>query len=281
MAARFCMSCGAQNPAEARFCASCGTPASGAPAPSAPAPAMPPAPAAPPVAPMPPPSPAPPPPAAAPAAAPDPNAGANLSAALGLAGCQKFLVQHQLFTGGRSYRVLNHEKKHLFTVKENVRQELVSNLLRPGGQPAQGLSFQMGFAQGRPTEFAWTVDDVSKNVVGTIAIQIAGNTAMSSMSDAAGNPVLAVQVVKGMMGGLTATAAFPNGQTMFQAHGNLLRHNFLIKDPRGAEVAKIHEAWASIRDTYNLDLVGKVDPLCPLIFAILIDREKAANEGSA
>lgn len=268
MAARFCMSCGSQMPAEAKFCASCGTPtSSGSPAQGA-------VPSAPPAAPPAAPAPLPPPPPSAPA----PAAGPNLNVLLGLSGGRNFLLQHRLFSGGRSYRVLNHEKRHLFTVKENVRQELVSNLLRPAAQQGSGMHFQMGFVQPRPTTFAWTVDDASDVMVGTITIEMAGNGATSTMTDNVGNPVIAVQVNKGMMGGLTATAAFPNGQAMFQAHGNLLRHNFSIKDPQGGEVAKVHEAWVSIRDTYNLDLVGNVDPLCPIIFAILIDREKAANE---
>ena len=64
---------------------------------------------------------------------------------------------------------------------------------------------------------------------------------------------------------------------MFTTRGNLLRHNFSIHDPTGGEEAKVHEAWASVRDTFNLDLVGEIDPLCPIILAILIDREKTAS----
>jgi zinc ribbon protein len=257
MAAQFCPKCGKPLPAEAQFCPSCGNPVPRAAGPANAAPAAP--------APVPPPAPS----------------GPPLGVVLGVQGSNKFLLQHQLFSGGHNYRVLNHEKKHLFTVKENVRQELVSNILnRPSAQPQSGFSFRMG-VQAAPTQtYVWTVADSSDVPQAQIAIQVTGNAAVSTLSDSAGTPVVAVSVSKSQIGGLHATAAFPDGRSMFQTHGNLLRHNFTIQDPSGKDVAKIHEAWASVRDTYNLDLMGELDPLCPLIFAILIDREKQAQQGS-
>jgi hypothetical protein len=264
MAAQFCMKCGKPLPAGAVFCAGCGVPVSGGNPPSAVGPTVPAAPAAPAT-----------PPSTDQPAAPATSDGSALRAALALEGCRNFLVQHQLLSDGRNYRVLNHEKRHLFTVKENVRQEMVANLLGGARAPEQGLHF--GVVAPRPQTFVWTVADATKNPQGSISIQVAGNTTVSTLTDATGAPVLAVHVQRGMMGGLTATAAFPDGRAMLEAQGNLLRHNFAIHDASGAAVAKIHEAWASIRDTYNLDLEGNVDPLCALIFAILIDREKAAG----
>jgi uncharacterized protein YxjI len=85
---------------------------------------------------------------------------------------------------------------------------------------------------------------------------------------------LVVDVEQGMIGKLTATAALPDGRPLFEVRGNTVRHNFSVHGPAGEELAKIHEDWASVRDTYNLDIVGNVDPLAPLIFAILIDNEK-------
>ena len=76
---------------------------------------------------------------------------------------------------------------------------------------------------------------------------------------------------------MTATAVAPDGRPLLEAKGHLISHNFSLHDGSGAEVAKVHEAWASVRDTYNLDVSAKVDPLAPLIFAILIDREKEAG----
>lgn len=276
MAAQFCTGCGKPMASDARFCAGCGTPVTGGSPPGGVSASPPAGTSAAPSAPAGPvPAAAPPPPAGAPPA----MSGPSLNQVLGLVGVRNFLVQHQLFSGQRNYRVLNHEKRHLFTVKEDMRQELMSNILGNRASAAvSGFSFHMGREQAAPTNFTWTVADASGGVWGTITIQVTGNNSVATMTDSSGNPQVAVNVDRSMMGGLSATAAFPDGRSMFVAHGNLLRHSFMIKDANGQDVAKIHEAWASIRDTYNLDLTANVDPLCPLIFAILIDREKQAAD---
>jgi uncharacterized protein YxjI len=256
MAAQFCMNCGKPLPDGAQFCAACGTPVTGAAAATAPAGA----------AGIPPPPP-PPPSAAAPVAGPP------LGQVLGIQGGRSFLVQHLLGTGGRSYRVMDPEKRHLFTVKENYGEEMRSNLL--GGMLGNQVGFG-GTALNRQT-LAWTVHDAGGAVRGNITFQINGYHANSTLTDGAGTPVLMVHVDRGLVGGMTANAALPDGRPMFQSKGNLIHHNFTIHDPAGQEVAKVHEAWASVRDTYRLDLAGPVDPLGPLIFAILIDREKGTT----
>jgi len=191
-----------------------------------------------------------------------------LSTTLGLEGVQKFMLQHQLLSGARVYQVLTHEKRHLFTLRENSQQEMMAR--SQGGAPA-GIGSRV---------FIWSVVDPSGTVQGAVSIQETGNAAVSTVADASGKAILAVNVQRGMAGGLNAMAAFPDGRPMFTAKGNLMRHNFSIHDPTGAEVAKIHEAWASVHDTYSLVLTGSVDPVCPLVFAILIDREKADEHGT-
>ena len=226
------------------------------------------------------PAPAPPPPLSFPQGAPgvggpDPAAVRSaLGTALGLQGGRNFLLQHQLISGGRNYRVLNNEKRHLFTVRENFQFGTGPNLL---GGIVEGTGIGLGRLGMGTRHFSWSLLDPAGNLRGQIAIQMSGYSAASTLADPAGVPLLMVNVNRGVVGGLTATAAYPDGRPMFETRGNLIRHNFSIHDPSGAEVAKIHEAWASVRDTYNLDLVGNVDPLCPLIFAILIDREKESK----
>jgi len=246
MAAQFCMKCGKPLPEGAQFCMGCGTPVVGAPPSAVPAPGGPPPP---------------PPPAVA---------GPPLTEALGLQGISQFLLQHQLTGVGRSYRVLTHEKRHLFTVKENVGEEMRSNFL--GGMLGQGTGIG-GTAFQRRT-LAWTIHDAAGAPRGHIAFQISGYHAVSTVTDSAGTPVLVVNVDRGLVGGMTATAALPDGRPVFQSKGNLIHHNFSILDPGARELAKIHEAWASVRDTYSLDLVAPVDPFAAILFAILIDREK-------
>jgi hypothetical protein len=218
--------------------------------------------------PAPPPGPAPP---------PAPSGLPPLASVLGLEGGRRFLLQHQLLSMGRNYRVLSHDKRHLFTVRENAGQDLWANAFQNRPAPQGGLLFGL---MGPPTRsFTWSIDDAAGNPRGAIQITEHGNSAASTVVDAAGTPVLAVHIQRGMMGGLTAVAAFPDGRTMFETKGNMLRHTFEIHDPSGTEVAKVHEAFVSVRDTYNLDILGNVDPLCPLLFGILIDREKEENEG--
>lgn len=255
MAAQFCMKCGQPLPSGAQFCMGCGTPAAVGGPPQGPTTGA-----------APPPPPPPPPPAA----------GPSLTQLLGLQGVRNFLLQHQLTGAGRSYRVLSSGKQLLFTVKENFGQEMRSNLLGGVfGQQAPGLG--LGSTALTRRTLAWTVHDSTGALRGNITFQISGYHALSTLADAGGTPVLVVNVDRGLVGGLTATAASPDGRPLYQAKGNLIHHNFSITDPGGHELAKIHEAWASVRDTYNLDLAASIDPLGPLIFAILIDREKEAK----
>jgi hypothetical protein len=39
-------------------------------------------------------------------------------------------------------------------------------------------------------------------------------------------------------------------------------------------LAKVYEDWGSVRDVFHLDIEQNVDPLAPLVFSILLDREK-------
>lgn len=267
MAVQYCAACGRELPAEAQFCSGCGKPtgvgASPVAGPAGPQLSPPPPPGAP-ASGLPPPPP------------PPPSGGPPLGVVLGVAGKRSFLLQHEIGSAGRNYRVLDPEKHHLFTVREDVVQELRSNFLGGLGQSASG--FNLGPSFGGTRNYSWTVLDAGKVPRGMITIQftsaIAGGNAVSTLSDVAGTPILAVNVQRGGLGGLHATAAFPDGRPMLEAKGNLIHHNFSMTDPAGAEMARIHEAFASVRDTYRLDVLGNVDPLCPLIFAMLIDREK-------
>jgi hypothetical protein len=253
MAARFCMKCGTQLPGDAQFCLSCGTPTASAAPPAAPAAAggmTPPPPS--------PPAPAPPPP---PPAAP---AGPPLASRLGLDGRSKFILQHELMSGSRVYQVLTHEKRGLFTMREDLQKEMLVSL--------QNAASSVGLG---PLTHVWSIVNPSGSVEGRVAIQERGRVALSTVIDSNNAPVIVINVDRGMAGGLTANAAFPDGRPMLSTKGNTLRHNFSIHGPSGEEVAKIHEAWVSVHDAYGLELLGSADPLCVLAFAVLIDREKA------
>lgn len=270
MASQFCSACGAALPPGAAFCAGCGQPV-GAP-PTGPSSVVP----TPPFAPPPPndPGAGPLPPTAS--VAPMSPPGPPLGVVLGLEGQRKFLLQHELLGGRRNYRVLDHEKHHLFTVRENSAEEMEARQATPVTGPTPG--FHWGRSEPPTKLFVWSVADPSGTEQGRILVQEHGSSIVANLLDGSGRPVLAVRVDRGGMGGLDAKAVYPDGRTMFEARGNLLRHTFAIHDEAGAEVAKIHEAFVSVRDTFHLDVLRAIDPLCPLVFAVLIDGEKIESE---
>lgn len=267
MAAQFCMGCGNPLLPDAQFCAKCGKPvavapsAVGSPGPSAGGmfggspPANPLA------------------SGATPPSTP-PNAfvsGASLSDRLGLRGQRNFLVQHQMLSLGHSYRVMDAGNKHLFTVRGDTGQNLSANAL---GSLLGGSGSYLGRMATRSVNMTYSLVDAQGAVLGSISKEGGANQAQFTMTDSAGQRCVLVSMDRGLMGGMTASAMSPDGRPMLQTSGNLLRHNFVIKDPGGAEVAKVHEAWVAVRDTYNIDMLGNVDPIYPLVFTILIDFEK-------
>jgi uncharacterized protein YxjI len=254
MAGQFCVKCGNPLPADAQFCNKCGTPTAAASAAATPA-----QPAAP----------------AAAATPPTAYAGPPLGQLLGVKGTYNFLLQHVFFTGGRSYRVMNTEKKQLFSIHENVAQEQSQQMGGFGNLlAAQGMRVGQ-FGQNR--SYAWNIVDASNAIVGHVTFNIQGYNAAATLTDAQGAPIMTATINRGLMGKMTANANFPDGRPMFSAGGNLIHRTFSILDPGNHEMAKIHEKLASARDTYNLDLLFDIDPVAPLIFAIIIDREKERN----
>jgi hypothetical protein len=279
MTAQFCMGCGQPLTSGAQFCSSCGTPvqqvspsAAATPPPSGAVPAA--APGAFDPGPSPPQAAAGLAPVSGPGPAPPTPSGPPLSTQLGVQGTSQFLLQHLLIGPKHSYRVMDPEKRHLFTIGENMREEVQvgwQNLLghAPGGEP--GMVNWGGVAH--PMMSYWVLNDVAGNLRGTLTLQVNQGAAMCTLADAAGLPSLIVNVTHGALS-ITADATTSGGQPMLEARGNLMHHNFSIHDASGTEVAKIHEAWASMRDTYHLELVANVDPLSAIVFAILIDHYK-------
>jgi uncharacterized protein YxjI len=174
---------------------------------------------------------------------------------------------------GHSYQVMDPEKRHLFAVKGDVGQNLRANMLGGLVRQATGSSYGARIAE-RSTNMTYSLVDAQGTVIGSFAKQGGANTSMFTLTDLTGRPWVTVTLDRSAFGGIKATAVYPDGRPMMETHGNLMRHDFLIKDPNGGELAKVHEAWAAVRDTYNIDIVGNIDPLYPLSFAILIDYEK-------
>jgi uncharacterized protein YxjI len=200
-----------------------------------------------------------------------PVSGAGLSERLGLRGQKNFLVQHQMLSLGHSYRVMDASSRHLFTIRGDTGQNLGGNAL---GGLLGGSDSYLGRMATRSVNMTYSLVDAQGAVLGSIAKEGGANQSQFTMTDSAGQRCVLVSMDRGLMGGMTATAMSPDGRPLLQTSGNLLRHNFVIKDAGGADLAKVHEAWVAVRDTYNVDMLGSVDPIYPLVFTILIDFEK-------
>jgi len=194
-----------------------------------------------------------------------------LSELLGLRGRGNFLVQHEIISLGHSYRVMDAGKKHLFSVRGDVGQNLGGNAL---GNLLGGSDSYMGRMAARSVNMTYSLVNAQGAVLGSIQKDGGANHSQFTLMDSAGQRCVVVTLDRGLMGGITATAVSPDGRPMLQTGGNLVRHNFMIKDPGGKDLAKVHEAWVAVRDTYNVDMMGSIDPLYPLVFTILIDFEK-------
>jgi uncharacterized protein YxjI len=205
-------------------------------------------------------------PSAAPTASP-----LGLAAALGLQGRRSFLVQHQILSMGHSYRVMDAEKRHLFTVAGNAGQNMQANFL---GQLAGGSDSYLGRMMARSADMSYTLVDAQGAQRGAILKEGGPNQSTFTLTDPSGQRLFVITLNRGIMGGVNATASGGDGRPMLQTSGNLLRHNFMVKDAQGNDQAKVHEAWVAIRDTYNVDMIGAIDPLYPLVFTIMLDFEK-------
>jgi hypothetical protein len=252
---------------------SCGTPvagtAPGAPAPPAPLPSAPPSSPAAGAAPSLDLGPA------APAAAAP--AGPPLSVQLGLSTSRKFLLQHVLIGAKHSYRVLDAEKRHLASFGENVRAErgaALQQLFHPTQLPP-GTHFQASWGSLAVDHLSyWVIDDAQGAVRGTVTLEQRGGHGVATVFEPGGAAAFQVQTNRSGFSGLNASVAAPDGRPMLEARGSLMHHEFAIHDGSGAEVAKVHEAWASMRDTYSVDLTGGADPLGVLMLAVVIDHAK-------
>jgi uncharacterized protein YxjI len=252
MASQFCMKCGSALPPDAAFCSSCGTPTPSSPVPQSSAPTAPSG-------------------TAAGALNATPPTTVGIVAALGLQGRKNFLVQHQVLSLGHSFRVMDTEKRHLFTVQGNAGQNLSGNVL---GGLVGGSDSYLGRLAARSANMTYTLVDTNGTGLGAIVKEGGANQSTFTLTDSSGQRLFVVTLQRGVMGGITATAVGSDGRPMLQTGGNLVRHNFTIKDTAGSELAKVHEAWVAVRDTYNVDVMGSIDPLYPLVFTILIDFEK-------
>jgi uncharacterized protein YxjI len=193
---------------------------------------------------------------------------ATLSEAFGVHLLRNFLVQDQILSLGHTYRVMDAQKNHLFTVQGDAGQNVSAGILEGT------IGGYLGRYAGRSINMSYSLTDRAGTRWAVLQKQGSGNHSTFTLYDNAQRPWLMIEIQRGLVGGIQATARAPTGQPMMATSGNLIRHNFVIRDPQGQELAKVHEQWIAVRDTYNVDLIGAIDPLFPLVYAIAIDYEK-------
>jgi uncharacterized protein YxjI len=289
MSARFCTACGKPLAADARFCGSCGAAvgegqvgAPGTPALREEGPTTAPGSDAvvttvgevsPPMSQGP---------------APAGPADRAVPADLGLGGVRDFLLQQESFSDQWNYRVLTKEGRYLFGVRGSLLENVMANLSQlTGSRPPPATSGDHKWLRPiPPLRLSWTITDAGgapwgkiSGEVGRIPGRLSGNRIVFTVSGLAEVPLLAVSAELTGIGRLSAAATYPDGRAMFSARGNTLGHDFSLLDPSGGEVARIHRAWASLRDSYGLEVLGDVDPLAAIVFAILIERAEVARRG--
>jgi uncharacterized protein YxjI len=64
----------------------------------------------------------------------------------------------------------------------------------------------------------------------------------------------------------------PEGQQLAKVEGDFARHNYQIVAPSGAIIAQIHKKWASIENSYGIEILRQdLDPLLILSYTIAMD----------
>jgi len=74
-----------------------------------------------------------------------------------------------------------------------------------------------------------------------------------------------------------------SGKEIARIKGNVMAHDFSMYSPSGAELARIHKKWVTIRDSYGIEVLGReVDPYIMVAYSIAMDHAQwKAGEGFA
>jgi len=72
----------------------------------------------------------------------------------------------------------------------------------------------------------------------------------------------------------------PEGKQLARGKGDLMGHNYQILAPDGSVIAQIHRKWATIRDSYCIDISRQdFDPLLVLSYAVVMDHAEHKGNG--
>jgi uncharacterized protein YxjI len=63
------------------------------------------------------------------------------------------------------------------------------------------------------------------------------------------------------------------GKEIGRIKGNITEHDFSILSPSGSQVAQVHKKWASIRDSYGVEIQSQeIDPYIIIAYVIAMDH---------
>jgi uncharacterized protein YxjI len=64
-----------------------------------------------------------------------------------------------------------------------------------------------------------------------------------------------------------------NKNKLYWIEGNFSKHDYMFKDMNKNVVAIVHKKWATLRDSYCLEITGEIDPLLAICSCIAIDQK--------
>jgi uncharacterized protein YxjI len=70
-----------------------------------------------------------------------------------------------------------------------------------------------------------------------------------------------------------------NGNQFARIYGNFVEHDYRIQI-NGADVAQVHKKWVSVRDSFNISILGQVDTRLVLGSVIVIEHEEVTERRS-
>lgn len=253
MAAAFCVSCGQPLVSGARFCTACGAPVGADRTPGL-------------------------------LSEPSPRAGAS-DARLDLGGRRNFVVQHESISDRWNYRVLDSDGNLLLSVRGNPARDVTEEMKELRQSPPPQVGEHKWLREVPPAILTWDILTPADVPWGKIVAQYVpvkqklGYVMQPTFTafDSASTAVLSVHGDTVGFAEVGATATFPDGKVMFTSRGSVLRYNFSLLNPGGAEIARVREAKLSLRDSYALDLLGEVEPLAAILFVIILDREEQSR----
>lgn len=188
-----------------------------------------------------------------------------LEGSLGLSGRRKFVVRDTVFGLAHKYSVSDEGGTHLLTFQAKASRSIAAGLI--------------GGPLGRSIDMVYYLEDAAGTVRGVVHKTGGPYSASFALADVQGRELFTVRQETGLVGIETAGYA-PQGALLMRTRGSLLRFHFTIEGPEGAPVARLHARQLAIADTYDVEVLGSLPPLLPLVYAVILDYNLVLRSGA-